>query len=67
MLIGATRMSWAATTIYLGVYIPPPPGGIAYKGYVDTLDEAKAAFKDSFDKLIGVGAVRIERARCLMP
>jgi hypothetical protein len=56
MTYGAQQWLW---TIYIGLGIKLVEGA-PVAGNADTLDEAKAAFRNSFDRMVASGAVKLD-------
>jgi hypothetical protein len=50
------RWQW---TIYVGVYVKRAVDGVPIAGHSETLEQAKAQFRKSFDAMIVAGVVKI--------
>ena len=52
------RQQWS-WTIYIGIHVKRIVEGVPIAGIANTLDEAKAAFRKSFDRMIAAGVVSL--------
>jgi hypothetical protein len=53
------RQQWS-WTIYIGIHVKRIVEGVPIAGTADTLDEAKTAFRKSFDRMIAAGVVSLD-------
>jgi hypothetical protein len=55
-LAGNEHWHW---TIFIGLYVARPVESVPLAGAAETLEQAKAEFCESFDRMIAAGAVRL--------